>query len=104
MGIEDRGILKKRITSSAVITTAGKTGLLYGLSLIGGTTISKLQLKDGGSGGTIGAELSLIAQTVVGDDMKDIMFPAPVVFTTDIYGTISGTNAVGYVYYREIEK
>ena len=103
MSITDRGVLKKRITTSAVVTTAGKTGLLYGLDLIGGTTISKLQLKDGGSSGTIGAELSIIAKTVVGDDMKSRDFSNPVVFTTDIYATISGTNAVGYVYYREIE-
>lgn len=101
--ITNQGVTAKKITSSAIVTTANKTGLLYGMILIGGTTLSKLQLKNGGSGGGILAELNVKLQTAVGDDMKFITFPDPVVFSTDIYATISGTGAVGYVYYREIE-
>ena len=102
MTITNRGVTAKRLTSSGVVTTAGAAGLLYGAILKGGTTASSLLLEDGGSGGGGLCELSLVAQTAVGDDMKLITFSDPVVFPTDIFATIAGTGAVAYIYFREI--
>ena len=100
--IGNQGVLYKRIASDGVVTTAGTPGLLYGVILLGGTTLSKIQLKNGTTSGDVGCELTLIAQTVAGDDSKVFAPTDPVVFDTDIFADITGTGAIAYVYYREL--
>ena len=96
------GILYKRVTSDVAVTTAGNPGLLYGVILIGGTTGSKIQLKDGTTSGGVACELTLVAQTAVGDDSKSFEPSDPIVFNTDIFADITGTGAIAYVYYKEL--
>lgn len=102
MDNRSEGILSKVITSSGVVTTAGKTGLLWGVSLYTAAADSKIIIEDGGSGGT-----ALL--TVAGDGTNDatssksVMFAKPVVGVTDLYATISGAGATAEVFYEEIE-
>lgn len=97
-----QGVSYKRIASDGVVTTAGVPGLLYGVILIGGTTGSKIQLKNGTTSGDVACELTIIAQTAVGDVSRSFAPTDPIVFDTDIFADITGTNAVAYVYYREL--
>jgi hypothetical protein len=89
-------------TSSGTITTANVPGLLYAVILRSGTTASKIELRNGGSGGTILATISYVATTAVGDEIRGISFPEPVAFSTDIYATIAGTGAEAYVFYKQL--
>lgn len=100
--LEVQGVNSKEISSSATVTTANKTGLLYGITLLSGTTASSVIIKNGGSSGTTMWKLSLIATTGAGDQCTSITFPAPIVCSTDIYATLAGTGALAYVSYREI--
>ncbi len=95
--------LSKKLTGSGVVTTAGKTGILWGYNLIGGTTGSKALFENGGSGGTDTWAGTTLAGTAVGDVTKAEHFVEGIVFTTDIYCTLSGTNAYVYVVYEELE-
>ena len=100
--ILNQGVLYKRIASDGVVTTAGVPGLLYGVILISGTTASKIQLKNGTTSGDVACELTNKAETVVGDVSVNFAPTDPIVFDTDIFADITGTNAVAYVYYREL--
>jgi hypothetical protein len=88
---------------TTTVTTVGKAGLLYGYALKCGSTITSVLFKDGGTSGTVRWGDGNAAVTVAGDVWKVQMFPIPIVFSTDIYVTIAGTNAVVYVAYVEIE-
>ena len=94
--------LSKKLTSTGVVTTAGESGLAYGVILIGGTDDSKIILKNGATGGTDTVALTTDGGTNIGDNMNVVMFPVPVWFSTDIYGTLSGTGAYAYVLYAEV--
>ena len=94
--------LSKKLTSSGVVTTAGKAGILWGFKLIGGTTASKALFENGGSGGTDTWAGTTIANTAVGDTRDTEDFTKGVLFSTDIYCTLSGTGAYVYVTYRRI--
>jgi len=94
-------LLTKRITADVAVTDVGIGGTLYGMILIGGTSASKLQLKDGTTSGGILAELTLKTQTAVGDDCKPFSIPEGIDFNSDIFADITGTNAVGYVFYKQ---
>ncbi len=94
-------IIPKRITSSTTVTTANKSGVLFDITLIGGTTASSLKMRNGGSNGSILWEISLAAQTNVGDSIVSKSFSVPLVFSTDIYATLAGTGAVAYIAYKE---
>lgn len=93
----------KLISASAVITTAGKTGLLYAITLLSGTTDSKITIKDGGASGTVIWELSLNGTTAAGETTESIAFNYPIIGVTDLYAVLAGTDAVAYVAYKEIE-
>ena len=90
-------------TEDGVITTAGKAGLLYGYNFKVGTSASSFLLKDGGSGGTILVQDFNVAVTAAGDVTKTVIFPEPIVFATDIFLDIGGTNATGVVFYKQID-
>ena len=100
--IGNQGVLYKRVASDVAVTTVGTPGLLYGVILSGGTTLSKIQLKNGTTSGDVGCELTLIALTAAGDDTKVFAPADPIVFDTDIFADITGTGAIAYVYYREL--
>lgn len=89
-------------TSSGVITTAGSPGLLYAAILRSGTAASRIDIRNGGSGGTILATLSYVATTGAGDQTVIATFDEPVSFSTDIYLSISGTAAEGFVFYKQL--
>ncbi len=92
------------VTTSAAITTADKTGIVYALTLISGTADSSIILKNGGSSGTDSWRLSLNGTTSAGETSESISFPRGLIFTTDIYATLAGTAAIAYVAYEEIQK
>jgi len=91
------------ITESAVVTTANDAGLLYGVTLRSGTTASSILLRNGGSSGTVLWGLSLASTAAAGDTTTSVTFPYPIIFSTDIYATLTGTGALAYVAYKEIE-
>lgn len=98
-----KGLKSIKIASSGVVTTAGKAGILWGYTLIGGTTGSKALFENGGSGGTDTWAITTVAGTAVGDVTKERDFTEGVVFSTDIYCTLTGTGAYVYVTYEELE-
>jgi len=107
MGLERQGaILSKQISSSATVTTAGKTGLLYGVNLQVATAESSVIIENGGAGGTEIVKLAIdasVGSSQFINSSRSIMFKEPVICTTDIYATIAGTGAVANVFYKEIE-
>lgn len=96
------GVSSLAITQSAIVTTAGKPGLLYGITLLSGTGASSIIINDGGSSGTAKWKLALVATTAAGDQTTSITFPIPIVCATDIYATLAGTGALAYVEYWQL--
>jgi len=99
----NEGIKSKAITSSGVVTTAGKTGLLYGVCLYTAAADSSILIEDGGTGGT---ELLKVAGDATNDatSTKSVIFSTPIVGDTDLYATIAGAGATANVFYKEIEQ
>ena len=99
-----KGLKSIKITSSGVVTTAGKAGILWGYTLIGGSAGStKALFKNGGASGTDTWAITAVAGTAVGDVTVEKDFSRGVVFSTDIYCTLTGTGAYIYVSYEELE-
>ena len=92
----------KELLSSGVISTAGKSAIIWAITLMSGTTASSCTLSDGGSGGTTKWCISWAATTAAGDASVSITFPYGLICSTDAYGTIVGTDAKAYVLYDEI--
>ena len=100
----NEGALSKALTSSGVVTTAGKTGLLYGANLAVTTNDSSLIVENGGSGGTAVLTIKIEGSGVAGaNSSKAVIFKKPIICPTDIYGTLAGTGATAEVYYEQIE-
>lgn len=97
------GVTAVRISSDTAISGVGVPGILYGLTLKGGTTASSISIVDGGSGGTPRWELTIGAQTVAGDISKSITFNPGIVFETDLYANITGTGAAAYIQYKVLD-
>ena len=101
MPIYTNGISSIYRTDTGIVTTAGKPGLLYGYTLIGGTTASSAIFADGTGSGTTKWKATIKAQTVAGDDSVSYTFSEPIVFSTDIYVTLAGTSAaISVAYYQ----
>ena len=101
--IENQGILSSGVkTSDVTITTANKAGLLFGYTFGVGTSASSVLLRNGGSGGTILVQDKNVAVTAAGDVTKTVIFDTPIVFSTDIFLDIGGTDAFCSVYYKQI--
>lgn len=101
MPIQTNGVSSIYRTDTGIITTAGKPGLLYGYTLIGGTTATSAIFTNGTGTGTTLWKDTIKAQAVAGDDSVSYTFTEPIVFSTDIYVTLAGTNAaVSVAYYQ----
>lgn len=96
------GITGKYLTSSSAVTTVGKPGLLFGYVLGAGSTATSITFKDGGSGGTTKWVDSVAGQTAAGDISVMYTFNEPLIFTTDMYATLAGTNAFVSIAYYEL--
>jgi hypothetical protein len=89
----------KVLTESGVVTAAGVGGFVKAFGLTVTTNAGTAQLFDGTGSGTAGPELKLDGATANGSiSSGDI---GPVRFNTDIYLTLSGTGAEGWVVYSE---
>lgn len=96
--------LTKVLTSSGVISTAGKTAIVRAVTLNSGTTDSSIKIENGASGGTEMWRLTLNGTTAAGETTESISFGKEgIVCTTDAYGTLAGTGAVASILYDEIE-
>lgn len=89
-------------TSSGTITTANSPGLLYGVIMRSGTGASKIDIRNGGSGGTILATMSHVATTGAGDQCDYFTPVEPIQFSTDIYLSIAGTATEVFVFYKQL--
>ncbi len=94
----NQGVISKQLTSSDVVTTAGKAGLLFGYNLIGGSTASSVVFNNGGSSGTGLWKGATPTATLSFAEW----FDPPLVFSTDIYCTLAGTGATVSIAYKEI--
>lgn len=85
-----------RIASSAAVkATAGK---VYRFRLVGGSANSSFKLTNDANGaGTAVIDGSALALTVDQDDYEGC---GPIVFSTAIYATVTGTGAVLYVWWE----
>jgi len=89
----------KVVTSSGLITADGVGGYVKAFGLTVTTNAGEAQLRDGGSGGTVGPELKLDGATAKNSiSSGDI---GPTRFTSDIYVTLDGTGAECWVIYSE---
>lgn len=93
----------KQLTSSGVVTTAGKAGVLLGYCIKVGTTDTNVEFRDGTVSGTIRWEDGWNGQTAAGDVYINHTFAVPIAFSTDIYAVITGTNAEVCIAYVETE-
>lgn len=90
----------KHLAASGVVTTAGKAGILYSVSIHSDNTDGKVILKDGGSGGTT---LLTVGQSVANQSTPYTTVHG-IHFATDIYAVISGTGTESVtIEYDEIE-
>ena len=87
--------------SSSNVVTAGPT-LVWAITLRSGTSASKVELRDGGSGGTLLWAISFAATTIVGDVTVSKTFAKPLIFSTSCYATLAGTGALAYVAYEVV--
>jgi len=101
--------INEGVLSSGVLTagssTPGGVGTavrLYGYVLSGGTAATSITFKDGGTGGTVKWQDSIKAQTAAGDATSPVLFPYPVVFSTDCYVTVAGTAGTAVMLYLPI--
>ena len=85
----------KRLTASGVVTTADKVGRLKAVYFFGATNDDQLDIRDGGSGGTIRHTMKVQA-----NGFTQFTIPEGALFTTDIYATltIGGTAYATFVY------
>jgi len=89
----------KVLTSSGAVTAAGVGGFVKAFGLTVTTADGTAQLFDGTGSGTAGPELKLDGATANNSiSSGDI---GPVRFDDDIYLTLSGTGAEGWVIYSE---
>jgi hypothetical protein len=95
----DTDVLAKRLTASGAVY-AGRTRV-RGVYLVGGTTAGTVQLKVGGSGGTILVELDTPANTAAANVIPVyVEFPKDgVLFSSDVYATFTGGVASVNVFY-----
>jgi hypothetical protein len=101
--IVNQGVTSSGVkTSDVTITTANKAGLLFGYQFKVGTSASSMLLRNGGASGTILVQDFNVAVTAAGDVHKTVMFKDPIVFSTDIFLDIGGTNAAAVVFYKQI--
>lgn len=89
----------KVLTSSGVVTTATIGGYVQAFGLTVTTAAGTAQLMNGGSGGTAGPELKLEAATANNSISSGQI--GPLRFDTDIYLTLSGVGAEGWVIYNQ---
>lgn len=92
-------VLAVRKTSSGAVTDAAAR--VKGVWIIGGTTAGTLQLKNGGSSGTVLIELDTPANTS-GATVIPAYLKIPsdgVYFKDDVYATFTGGTAAATVFY-----
>ena len=86
-------------TASGVVTTAGVGGYLKAFGMTVTTNASEIEIRDGGASGTVLVDHHMDAATAkAGFSSGDI---GPIRFNTDIYMTLTGTGAEGWVVYNE---
>jgi len=87
--------------ASANVTTETKTvqsgrTRVYGLHYAGTATAGVIELKDGGSGGT--SKIKINKPAAVGSE--NIVFPAPILFKTDVYSTFTTEQVTAITVYH----
>ncbi len=93
----------QRITADAAVGTSGNVTLVWGITLLNGTSATDISLRNGTS--TSGAILwKLAIPTAVGaeTDSRSIAFDKPIVFSSGCFADMTGTAAVAYVAYEDI--
>jgi hypothetical protein len=99
----EEGVTPVNKTSSATITTASTPGLLYGVSLFVTTAASSVTILNGGSGGTEVIKIAIDGSVAANaNQSRTVNFPDPVLCSTDIYCTLSGSGATADVYYKQL--
>ena len=90
----------KHLAATATVTTANAAGILYSVSIFSGNVDGKVILTNGGSGGA----LTLTVGQSVANQSTQWRSDAGIIFTTDIYATISGTGTESVTFeYDELE-
>lgn len=98
-----RGAIGKVLSGSGAVTTAGKPGLLFGYCLkVGTAALASVTFADGTGSGTARWYDGWKEQTAAGDVCIRHTFDPPIVFSTDIYATLTGTNTALSVTYKEL--
>ena len=91
----------KQLTASGIVTAVGKPGLLMGYTIKVGSTLTHVEFRDDAVGGTIKWEDGWKGQTNAGEVFISYTFAVPLIFSTDIYAVITGTDAELNVAYVE---
>ena len=92
----------KTLDDTGVVTTAGKTGILYSVNIYGDDGTAIVTLKDGTASGTT----KLIVASGTAGQSVGYTAVKGLIFNTDIHATKSGTatNVLITIEYDEIEK
>jgi hypothetical protein len=75
---------------------AGTATGVYGLHYAGTATAGVIELKDGGSGGT--SKIKINKPAAAGSE--NIVFPAPILFKTDVYSTFTTEQVTAITVYH----
>ena len=100
----------KKITTSAAISTVGKSAIVRAITLQSGTTDSSIIIVDGTTSGAEKWKLSLNGTKATGETVTSIEFGGNannqnggIICATDAFGNIAGTDAVAWILFDEIE-
>ncbi len=104
MSMGSRAATAQRITADAAVGTSGNVTLVYSVSLGAGTTNSSLALRNGTAAtAPILWQVNSLAATAADTTSQVHDFGnKPIVFPLGCFADITGTNAVAYVAYEDI--
>lgn len=93
----------QRITADALVGTSGNVTLVYAITLLNGTSATDISLRNGtGTGGAILWKLAIPSGATAETDSRSIAFDKPILFSLGCYADMTGTSAVAYVAYEDI--
>ena len=102
--IVNRGITGVSVAvgaNTAIGTAATTPTLLYGYNLLSGTADTAVSFLNGSSGTALWTD-AMNGTTAAGEVSINCMFPEPIIFTSGLYVTLTGTAAVANVCYRNL--
>lgn len=94
----ERASTAQRVTADAAIGTSGAATLIWGITLLNGTTATDVSLRNGtGTGDAVLWKLAIPSAGTAETDSRSVAFEKPILFGSGCFADMTGTSAVAYV-------